>query len=250
MPRTLIACLVAALAVAPAAQAWSWPTGGRCSGRSCSARIHAAPGQHRGIDVGGAEGEAVHAPAAGVVSFAGTVPAGGRTLTIRTADGYAVTLLHLGSIGVARGAAVGEGDGRRHRRLERRARGRHAVRASRRSASPTSRRATSTRSRSCRRAVAVTPPPPVEPPPPTDPPPVADPVPPVGEPVPPAPEPVPSAAEPVLPRRPAERRRPAPAPVVPAAPAARSGHRPGRASSPATAGGRPRRRRPRAGSRS
>ena len=43
------------------------------------------------------------------MSFAGFVPGGGRTVTIQTADGLAVTLLHLGSLGVARGATVAEG---------------------------------------------------------------------------------------------------------------------------------------------
>ena len=51
----------------------------------------------------------MRAPAAGIVSFAGSVPGGGRTLTIQTEDGYSVTLLHLGSIALARDAAVGEG---------------------------------------------------------------------------------------------------------------------------------------------
>ena len=49
------------------------------------------------------------APAAGVVSFAGTVPVGGRTVSIQTADGYSVTVLHLGSVAVRRGASIAEG---------------------------------------------------------------------------------------------------------------------------------------------
>jgi hypothetical protein len=43
-----------------------------------------------------------------VVSFAGTVPTGGKTVSIQTSFGYTATLVHLGSIGVARGALVGE----------------------------------------------------------------------------------------------------------------------------------------------
>lgn len=70
-----------------------------------------AAGQHRGIDIGAdAAGGTVVAPAAGTVSFAGTVPTNGKSVTIETADGYSVTLTHLGSIVVARGATVGEGD--------------------------------------------------------------------------------------------------------------------------------------------
>ena len=62
-----------------------------------------ASGQHRGVDIGaGAAGETVVAPAAGTVSFAGTVPTNGKSVTIETADGYSVTLTHLGSIGVVR----------------------------------------------------------------------------------------------------------------------------------------------------
>ena len=70
-----------------------------------------ASGQHRGIDIGAdAAGETVVAPAAGTVSFAGTVPTNGKTVTIETADGYSVTLTHLGSIAVTKGATVAEQD--------------------------------------------------------------------------------------------------------------------------------------------
>ena len=70
-----------------------------------------ASGQHRGVDIGAdSAGETVVAPAAGTVSFAGTVPTNGKSVTIETADGYSVTLTHLGSIGVVKGAAVAEQD--------------------------------------------------------------------------------------------------------------------------------------------
>ena len=63
------------------------------------------------------------APAAGDVSFAGLgADAAGRTVTIQTADGYAVTLDHLGSIGRAQGATRRRGRRRRHGRAERRRR--------------------------------------------------------------------------------------------------------------------------------
>lgn len=68
-------------------------------------------GQHRGIDIGAAAaGETVVAPSDGTVSFAGTVPTSGKSVTIETSDGYSVTLTHLGSIVVVEGAAVAEGD--------------------------------------------------------------------------------------------------------------------------------------------
>src|SRR3954469_19826386 len=110
MRRSLVVCLVVALCVAPAARAWSWPVGGPVLRPFVFGDDPYAGGQHRGIDVGGGAGETVRAPAAGGGSFAGPVPSGGRTVTIRTADGYAVTLLHLGSIGVREDASLAEGD--------------------------------------------------------------------------------------------------------------------------------------------
>src|SRR5205823_13484420 len=68
-----------------------------------------AAGQHREIDIGAPSGTPVRAAAGGVVSFAGTVPSGGKTVTIQTSTGYAVTLVHLGSIRVLRGTTVEEG---------------------------------------------------------------------------------------------------------------------------------------------
>src|SRR6476469_1021208 len=109
MRRMLLAFLLLALVAAPAAGAWSWPVGGAVLRPFVLGDDPYAGGQHRGIDVAAAPGESVSAPAAGDVSFAGTVPTGGRTVTIRTADGYAVTLLHLGSIAVAAGEGVAEG---------------------------------------------------------------------------------------------------------------------------------------------
>ncbi len=105
----LLAASFLLLAV-PGARAWTWPAGGDVVGPFLFDRAHPyAGGQHRGIDIGAAPGEPILAPAAGTVSFAGTVPGGGPTLTILTPDGYAVTLLHLGSLAVGRGAAVAEG---------------------------------------------------------------------------------------------------------------------------------------------
>ena len=94
----------------PAASAWTWPVGGPVVQGFSFDRAHPyASGQHRGIDVGAPAGATVVAPASGVVSFAGTVPSSGLSLTIETADGLSVTLTHLGSLGVARNSAVVEG---------------------------------------------------------------------------------------------------------------------------------------------
>ena len=92
------------------ALAWTWPVEGPVLRPFILGENPYAGGQHRGIDIGAPTGTSVRAPARGTVSFAGTVPTGGRTLTIRTSDGYSVTLLHLGTIGAVRGASVSEGD--------------------------------------------------------------------------------------------------------------------------------------------
>jgi Peptidase family M23 len=111
LPRLLLPVVVFAV-WAPAANAWSWPIQGPVLRPFSYDEAHPyAAGQHRGIDIGAdAAGEVVSAPAAGTVSFAGTVPTNGKSVTIETADGYSVTLTHLGSISVVKGAAVAERD--------------------------------------------------------------------------------------------------------------------------------------------
>jgi hypothetical protein len=112
MRRLLLAAILAALLLAPIAHAWTWPASGAVLQPFLFDPAHPyAAGQHRGIDVAGELGAQVSAPAAGTVTFAGTVPSSGKSVTISTADGYAVTLTHLGSIAVTKGAAVAEGDG-------------------------------------------------------------------------------------------------------------------------------------------
>ena len=106
----LLPVLVALQVGVQPALAWTWPVDGPVLRPFVLGDDPYAGGQHRGVDIGAPSGTPVRAPAAGSVSFAGTVPKGGKTVTIRTADGYAVTLLHLGAYSVTRGAAVGEGD--------------------------------------------------------------------------------------------------------------------------------------------
>ena len=92
------------------AGAWTWPVKGPVLEAFSFDPAHPyAAGQHRGIAIGADSGTPVLAPASGVVSFAGTVPTSGKTLTIQTPDGLAVSLTHLGSIAVARDDAVSEG---------------------------------------------------------------------------------------------------------------------------------------------
>ena len=111
MRNVLFAGLTAALvlACAPSAYAWTWPVDGPVLRPFELGNDPYAGGQHRGIDIGAFADAAVRAPASGQVTFAGSVPRYGRTVTIHTVDGYAVTLLHLGALGVSRGAAVEEG---------------------------------------------------------------------------------------------------------------------------------------------
>lgn len=112
LTRRVALPLVLFLVWTPVASAWSWPVQGPVLQPFSYDESHAyAAGQHRGIDIGAdAAGETVVAPAAGTVTFAGTVPTNGQSVTIGTADGYSVTLTHLGSILVPKGATVAEHD--------------------------------------------------------------------------------------------------------------------------------------------
>jgi hypothetical protein len=111
MRGRLLALLVAAamLVLVPGAAAWTWPADGPVLRPFVFADDPYLGGLHRGIDVGGAIGDPVRAPASGQVSFVGVVPGGGRTITIQTEDGWSVTLLQLGAALVSRGAPVSEG---------------------------------------------------------------------------------------------------------------------------------------------
>jgi murein DD-endopeptidase MepM/ murein hydrolase activator NlpD len=105
----LLPVLIAFQAGAPPALAWTWPAEGPVLRPFVLGEDPYVGGQHRGLDIAGDEGAPVRSPAAGVVSFAGTVPASGRAVTVKTEDGYSVTLVHLGSIAVDRDAVLREG---------------------------------------------------------------------------------------------------------------------------------------------
>jgi hypothetical protein len=105
----LLPALLAFLVGAVPALAWTWPVAGPVLRPFALEGNPYAAGQHRGIDIAADEGAAVLAPSGGTVTFAGTVPTGGRSVTIKTSDGFALTLLHLGAIVVAEGDAVAEG---------------------------------------------------------------------------------------------------------------------------------------------
>src|SRR3982751_6477616 len=110
--RRLALGALCALVLLPAsmAQAWTWPVDGPVLRPFDFDRAHPyVAGQHRGVDLGARAGTSVRAPTSGIVAFAGTVPGGGKTISLETQSGYTATLLHLGSIGVRRGAHVAEG---------------------------------------------------------------------------------------------------------------------------------------------
>src|SRR5829696_6377259 len=108
---TTTAAIAAALLLAGGAAAWTWPVDGLVV-----RPFHfdpddpLVPGQHRGLDIAATSASVVRAPAAGEVTFVGSVASNGLTITIRTASGYAVTLTHLGTTAVGRNATVAEGD--------------------------------------------------------------------------------------------------------------------------------------------
>ena len=111
----MLLAVAAALTFAPPGGAWSWPVDGPVLRGFLAEDDPYQGGQHRGVDIGAASGADVRAPARGVVAFAGSLPHAGLGVTIRTVDGYSITLIHLGSVGVRVGAEVAEGEGVGHR---------------------------------------------------------------------------------------------------------------------------------------
>jgi murein DD-endopeptidase MepM/ murein hydrolase activator NlpD len=105
----MVPALLAVLVGAPPAHAWTRPVDGPVLKPFSLGEDAYAAGYHRGVDLAAPAGSPIRAPASGTVTFAGVVPDGGRTITIATPDGFAVTLVHLGSFAAARGAAVAEG---------------------------------------------------------------------------------------------------------------------------------------------
>ena len=100
--------VLVALVAVPSGWAGHGRSGETCSGPTRSGPIRTRPGSTVGSTSPGAEGETVRSPARGVVSFAGSVPGSGRTVTIQ-AEGYAVSLTHLAAITTSKGATVAEG---------------------------------------------------------------------------------------------------------------------------------------------
>jgi murein DD-endopeptidase MepM/ murein hydrolase activator NlpD len=102
--------LVALLLVAPDARAGSWlrPVDGALLRAFAVGRDPYAGGVHRGVDLAGARGSPVRSACSGQVSFAGRVPRGGQTVSVRC-GAIVATFQQLGSIAVGAGRGVGRG---------------------------------------------------------------------------------------------------------------------------------------------
>ncbi|HZG49426.1 MAG TPA: peptidoglycan DD-metalloendopeptidase family protein [Thermoleophilaceae bacterium] len=108
---TFLAVLLASLSLAPPAHAaWTWPLRGEVITPYRNGDDPYAGGQHRGIDIAGTVGAPVLAAAAGEVRFAGTAGSSGLTVSVRTADGFDTSYLHLSSTSVRAGERVVAGD--------------------------------------------------------------------------------------------------------------------------------------------
>ena len=95
---------------APAHAEWVWPLRGPVITTYRNGDDPYAGGQHRGIDIAGPVGAPVVAAAGGEVRFAGTAGSSGLTVSVRTADGFDTSYLHLSSVSVRAGEVVSSGD--------------------------------------------------------------------------------------------------------------------------------------------
>ncbi|MGI8730839.1 MAG: M23 family metallopeptidase, partial [Solirubrobacteraceae bacterium] len=83
LSATVAAVLLAALAPSAHARGWIRPVDGPLLRAFSVGPDRFAAGQHRGVDLGAPAGERVAAACGGRVSFAGRVPRGGRTVSVR-----------------------------------------------------------------------------------------------------------------------------------------------------------------------
>lgn len=112
----LTAALVLACAGGPAvaadrsagARGWQRPVDGDVLRLFSVGPDRYAAGQHRGVDLAAPPGAPVRAACAGRVSFAGRVPRGGRTVSVRC-GALVATHQHLGAFAVRRGQVVAAG---------------------------------------------------------------------------------------------------------------------------------------------
>jgi hypothetical protein len=102
----LIACLY--LSSAACAVSWRRPVDGPLLRPFSVSADRYARGQHRGIDLGAPPGASVRSACAGRVRFAGTVPGGGRTVSVGCGR-LVATYQHLGAVAVGRGEMLAAG---------------------------------------------------------------------------------------------------------------------------------------------
>jgi hypothetical protein len=110
MRRLLLTFSAFLVFVPPAHASWSWPVQGEVITQYRNGADPYAGGQHRGIDIAAAAGTPVVAAAGGEVRFAGTAGSSGLTVSVRTADGFDTSYLHLSSFAVRVGARVSAGE--------------------------------------------------------------------------------------------------------------------------------------------
>jgi len=95
-------------AASAAADSWQRPLDGPVLRGFALAQDHFAPGQHRGVDLGAPVGTAVRAACGGRVTFAGRVPGGGRTVSVRC-GALIATYQHLLAVTVRRDRVLAPG---------------------------------------------------------------------------------------------------------------------------------------------
>lgn len=107
---SLIVLVLVGSAAPPAARAGPWrrPVDGPLLRAFRLAADPYARGQHRGVDLGAALGSPVSSACTGRVRFAGRVPGGGRTVSIRCGP-LVATYQQLATIAVGAGQRVGRG---------------------------------------------------------------------------------------------------------------------------------------------
>lgn len=110
MRRLLLTFAALLVFAAPAHASWSWPVQGEVITQYRNGADPYAGGQHRGIDIAAAAGTPVVAAAGGEVRFVGTAGSSGLTVSVRTADGFDTSYLHLSSFAVRAGARVSSGE--------------------------------------------------------------------------------------------------------------------------------------------
>jgi murein DD-endopeptidase MepM/ murein hydrolase activator NlpD len=109
VPAIALGLLILLLGAAPAhAGSWQRPVDGAVLRPFALSADRYARGQHRGVDLGATPGSAVHSACAGLVTFAGRVPAGGLTVSVRCGE-LVATYQQLGRIALRAGRRVAPG---------------------------------------------------------------------------------------------------------------------------------------------